>query len=108
MLFGFPRIFAACLAVTTATVGCALQPHTPLARLERQSWNVENGLPQNTVTALLQTRTGFLMAGTESGLARFDGTVFRVFDRAASSPFPDAETRCLRRKRAPRSFVRVF
>ena len=95
MLFGFPRIFAACLAVTTATVGCALQPHTPLARLERQSWNVENGLPQNTVTALLQTRTGFLMAGTESGLARFDGTVFRVFDRAASSTFPDAETRCL-------------
>ena len=35
------------------------------------------------------------MAGTESGLARFDGTVFRVFDRAASSTFPDAETRCL-------------
>ena len=95
MFFGSPRIFAACLAVATATGACALQPHTPLTRLERQSWNVENGLPQNTVTMLLQTQAGYLMAGTESGLARFDGTAFRVFDHAASPPFPDAETRCL-------------
>jgi ligand-binding sensor domain-containing protein/signal transduction histidine kinase len=43
-------------------------------------WQVENGLPQNKVTAVVQTRDGYLWAGTYSGLARFDGVRFTVFD----------------------------
>lgn len=42
-------------------------------------WQVEEGLPQNTVNAILQTRDGFLWVGTSGGLARFDGTRFRKF-----------------------------
>ena len=56
---------------------------------------MENGLPQNTVLVLLQSRSGYLWAGTELGLVRFDGVSFRVFDHATASPFPDAEIRCL-------------
>ena len=74
---------------------CALEPATPLARLGHQAWSMENGLPQNTVPVLLQSRSGYLWAGTELGLARFDGVNFRVFDHATASPFPDAEIRCL-------------
>jgi ligand-binding sensor domain-containing protein len=43
------------------------------------TWNVESGLPNNTVTALAQSQDGFLWVGTDNGLARFDGQQFRVF-----------------------------
>ncbi len=56
---------------------------------------MENGLPENTVPVLLQSRSGFLWVGTELGLARFDGTNFRILDRTTTPSFPDAEIRCL-------------
>jgi ligand-binding sensor domain-containing protein len=39
-------------------------------------WRTTQGLPHNTVNALLQTRDGYLWVGTGSGLVRFDGLVF--------------------------------
>jgi hypothetical protein len=98
MLFCFWRGSKVCLAISfaaMATAGFALEPTTPLSRLTRQSWSMENGLPQNTVPVLLQSRDGYLWTGTELGLARFDGVNFRVFDHAVNSAFPDAEIRCL-------------
>jgi ligand-binding sensor domain-containing protein/signal transduction histidine kinase len=46
-------------------------------RLDR--WYTEDGLPGNEVTALLQTRDGYLWIGTSAGLARFDGERFTRF-----------------------------
>ncbi|HLP78838.1 MAG TPA: two-component regulator propeller domain-containing protein, partial [Candidatus Paceibacterota bacterium] len=43
-------------------------------------WQVEEGLPQNKVTAVLQTQEGYLWVGTYNGLARFDGVRFTVFN----------------------------
>ena len=43
-------------------------------------WQVEQGLPQNKITSVVQTRDGYLWIGTYSGLARFDGVRFAVFD----------------------------
>jgi len=45
-----------------------------------QEWHTEQGLPQNKVTAVVQTRDGYLWVGTYNGLARFDGVRFTVFD----------------------------
>jgi signal transduction histidine kinase/ligand-binding sensor domain-containing protein len=45
-----------------------------------RTWQVENGLPQNKVTAVTQTHDGYLWLGTYGGLARFDGVQFKVFD----------------------------
>lgn len=45
-----------------------------------RTWQVEKGLPQNKVTTVVQTRDGYLWVGTYSGLARFDGVQFKVFD----------------------------
>ncbi|MEI6646053.1 MAG: two-component regulator propeller domain-containing protein [bacterium] len=42
-------------------------------------WQAENGLPQNTVTCITQTRDGYLWLGTLNGVARFDGVRFVVF-----------------------------
>ena len=45
-----------------------------------RTWQVESGLPQNKVTAIVQTHDGYLWLGTYNGLARFDGVHFTVFD----------------------------
>src|SRR4029434_4766307 len=35
------------------------------------NWQVEQGLPHNTVTAIVQTQDGYLWLGSWNGLARF-------------------------------------
>src|SRR5436190_35430 len=53
-------------------------------RYVQDVWTTEKGLPQNSVTAILQTRDGYLWVGTFGGLARFDGLKFTVFDTGNS------------------------
>ena len=43
-------------------------------------WRAENGLPQNSVTSVLQTRDGYIWIGTYNALARFDGVRFTMYD----------------------------
>jgi signal transduction histidine kinase/ligand-binding sensor domain-containing protein/CheY-like chemotaxis protein len=58
----------------------ALDPATPLTRFMLDEWQSEQGLPQNSVTSVLQTRDGYLWLGTQEGLVRFDGVRFTIFD----------------------------
>lgn len=44
-----------------------------------RAWQKEQGLPQNSVRALAQTRDGYLWVGSDDGLARFDGVRFVSF-----------------------------
>jgi ligand-binding sensor domain-containing protein/signal transduction histidine kinase len=44
-----------------------------------RSWQTEQGLPQNYVRALAQTRDGCLWVGSDDGVARFDGLRFVSF-----------------------------
>src|SRR5687767_9752316 len=56
---------------------------TPLdagAQYIARAWGTNEGLPQNTVTAIVQSRDGYLWVGTFGGLVRFDGQSFTVFD----------------------------
>jgi len=43
-------------------------------------WQTEDGLPQNAVTSIIQTRDGYSWLGTYGGLSRFDGVRFTRFD----------------------------
>ncbi|WP_309017361.1 two-component regulator propeller domain-containing protein [Pelagicoccus sp. SDUM812003] len=52
-------------------------------------WRTEDGLPQNMVTSAVQTSDGYLWFGTNSGLARFNGDSFRVFDSANTPQIQD-------------------
>jgi signal transduction histidine kinase/ligand-binding sensor domain-containing protein len=54
------------------------------AKYVQDVWTTEKGLPQNSVTAILQTRDGYLWVGTFGGLARFDGLKFTIFDTGNS------------------------
>ena len=89
------RLGILAIVLTATTMAMALEPTTPLASYSRQSWVMENGLPQNTVQALLQTRDGFIWLGTEVGLVRFDGNTFTLFDRNSTSALPESDVRCL-------------
>lgn len=46
-----------------------------------RTWQMDEGLPNNTVQAVTQTSDGFLWVGTQAGLARFDGTSFFCYDQ---------------------------
>jgi len=83
------------IAAWLALAACALEPTTPLPEYGRQSWVMENGLPQNSVHAMVQTHDGFLWLGTEAGLVRFDGLAFAVFDRNSTPQLPSGDIRCL-------------
>ncbi len=50
----------------------------PAAPFFIRSWQNQQGLPNNTVNAVAQTRDGYLWLGTDAGLARFDGEHCRV------------------------------
>jgi len=44
------------------------------------SWSGEDGLPDNEVISVIQTRDGYLWLGTLHGLVRFDGIHFTIFN----------------------------
>jgi len=58
-------------------------------------WTSENGLPDNSVTAVAQTPDGYLWIGTFNGLARFDGVRFVTFDPANTPALLHAHIRHL-------------
>jgi len=51
-----------------------------------RTWGTEAGLPQSTVSAILQSRDGYLWMGTNGGLARFDGVRFKTYGLAEGLP----------------------
>lgn len=59
----------------------ALDPGKKITQYVHNSWTSEQGLPENDVRSIVQTRDGYLWLGTEEGLARFDGVRFTVFDK---------------------------
>jgi signal transduction histidine kinase/ligand-binding sensor domain-containing protein len=58
------------------------------------AWTSDNGLPQNSVYSILQTRDGYIWFTTLDGLVRYDGASFKVFNKANTSGF--LSNRCTR------------
>ena len=59
----------------------ALDPAKAPTQYIHSSWQSEDGLPQNSVGAIVQDRTGYLWLGTQEGLVRFDGATFTVYNK---------------------------
>jgi diguanylate cyclase (GGDEF)-like protein/PAS domain S-box-containing protein len=97
------RLRSLMLRRCTAAAGFALLLAAGLARAQApprdfhfQTLGTDQGLAQNTVTAMLQDRAGFLWVGTQAGLQRFDGYAFRSFEpSAAADAAPDAPVSAL-------------
>lgn len=86
------------LAVVTLAVSWPVQAadlgdrRKALTQYRIDHWQTEQGLPLNTVQALLQTRSGYLWVGTGGGLARFDGVRFKTFE---ASEVPQVASRSI-------------
>jgi len=72
---------AACSLLLAFNPASALDPDMLLTQYVHDAWQIENGLPQNTVGSIARTSDGYLWLGTQEGLVRFDGVRFVVFDR---------------------------
>lgn len=57
-----------------------LTPVLASAQYRFDSWTTDNGLPHNTIRAILQTRDGYLWLASLDGLVRYDGVRFTVFN----------------------------
>jgi signal transduction histidine kinase/ligand-binding sensor domain-containing protein len=73
----FTQVFAGVLLV--GMVACAVATAQPEYQFDH--WTTDDGLPQNAVNAIVQTRDGYLWLATFDGLARFDGLRFTVFNK---------------------------
>ena len=53
-----------------------------------RTWQTADGIPADSVTAIIQTDDGFLWVGTSAGLVRFDGVKFNQIklNKAAGAP----------------------
>ena len=79
----------AVLAVAVAGLHAqAGDPSTLASGWVHESWSIADGLPVNSINALLQSRTGYLWLATFDGLVRFDGVRFTVFNTANSPGLP--------------------
>lgn len=57
-------------------------PEIKLSQWVLDSWNMDSGLPQSTVTSIEQTRDGYLWLATRAGVVQFDGVRATLFDRS--------------------------
>ena len=51
-----------------------------------RAWQSDDGLPNNRITGLAQTRDGYLWIATPTRLARFDGDHFEAISRETFAP----------------------
>ncbi|MFZ2021665.1 MAG: two-component regulator propeller domain-containing protein [Terracidiphilus sp.] len=73
-------LLCATLVCLVSAARAQLDPTQPISQYVHQTWQDDQGLPQNDVLAITSTRDGYLWLGTEEGLVRFGGIHFVVFD----------------------------
>ena len=87
--------FVFLVLVSLIGTGWCLDPHKPISQYIHTVWRSEDGLPQNSIQALLQSRDGYLWIGTQEGLVRFNGMEFKVFNKANTDAIRHNDIRIL-------------
>ena len=52
------------------------------------TWETQQGMPDNSATAIVQAADGYLWIGTFNGLVQFDGVKFKVYDHSNVPELP--------------------
>ncbi|MGE3172635.1 MAG: two-component regulator propeller domain-containing protein [Planctomycetota bacterium] len=76
------------------TVPLQLPPGAPFSL---RVWNTGSGLPQNSVSGVLQDPDGSMWAATFGGLCRFDGVTWTALDARSAPGCPDSRLTVLHR-----------
>ena len=71
------------LLLMTGTYATAV-PVNPMRQYVRDSWGTADGLPQNSILTIVQTKDGYMWFGTAEGLVRFNGAEFTTFSSATA------------------------
>ena len=69
------RTGALLVCLVCGVAGRVAEASAPLGYVVER-WSVEEGLPNNALMSVIQTRDGYLWIATWAGLARFDGVRF--------------------------------
>jgi signal transduction histidine kinase/CheY-like chemotaxis protein/ligand-binding sensor domain-containing protein len=85
-----------------------LDPHKPITQYVHTVWRSEDGLPQNSIQALLQTSDGYLWIGTQEGLVRFNGVEFKIFNKTNTPAIRHNDIRALYQDRDGALWVGTF
>jgi ligand-binding sensor domain-containing protein/signal transduction histidine kinase len=72
-------LFCLLSALGASSRAVAAESGVPIRDFVVRTWGREEGLPDDSVTAILQSRDGFLWVGTGTRLVRFDGVKFTEF-----------------------------
>ncbi|MBI5215294.1 MAG: hypothetical protein HY960_06035 [Ignavibacteriae bacterium] len=81
-------LLASVAGVGQNTTNDVHNPQKVLTQFSHEVWQTEEGLPQNSISSITQTRDGYLWLGTLEGLVRFDGVRFTVFDVGNTPALP--------------------
>lgn len=88
-------LFSGLFLVGQVFVLYGLDPDKPIDLYVHRAWDSEDGLPQNSVMAVLQTSDGYIWFGTQEGLVRFNGKGMTVFDSTGTPGMPGNYIRVL-------------
>lgn len=97
-------IVALCVPPASAASATVLADSGYLLR----TWSIEDGLPENSATAIVQTQDGYLWFGTFNGLVRFSGVTFKVFHPANTPHLPSAGIVNLHADQRDRLWISTF
>ena len=76
----FWKILLGFAAICLSLPAHAIDPNRTIAQYLQERWSGDRGFPGGLVTALAQTRDGYLWIGTDKGLARLKNEhLFRCF-----------------------------
>jgi signal transduction histidine kinase/ligand-binding sensor domain-containing protein len=81
-------------AATAAPAASAQEAAQTLSQLYHTAWTVREGAPA-AVEALAQTADGFLWLGSGTGLTRFDGVRFELYEPPADQSMPSTNVSAL-------------
>src|SRR5262245_17258559 len=81
------RIFSFLFFFFSSVLCLALNPERLLTQAVSEIWTKDQGLPAGRIGRIIQSQDGYLWLATESGLARFDGITFTIFDSGNTSAF---------------------
>ncbi len=74
-------------AVALAGIARAQEAAVAVGRYRVDVWRAEHGMPENVVRRVVESGDGYLWLGTTSGVSRFDGLRFTVFDHMTTPAF---------------------
>jgi diguanylate cyclase (GGDEF)-like protein len=79
-------ILALCCCAFAADAGL---PGSPAFQYRALAWKAPQGLPPTVVTSVVQAPAGYIWAGTQDGLVRFDGVHFKIFSTRSNPRLKD-------------------